>query len=72
MKSSQSNFNLRSPDAYLVRSYLITTVPSKMELNWDFNMTNATLKWFCPNCGCTATLAGMYGVVRNLCWDHTR
>ena len=26
MKSSQSNFNLRSPDAYLVRSYLITTV----------------------------------------------
>ena len=44
---------------YLVRSYLITTVPSKMELNWDFNMTNATLKWFCPNCGCTATLAGM-------------
>ena len=34
-------------------------IPSKMELNWDFNMTNATLKWFCPNCGCTATLAGM-------------
>ena len=26
MKSSQSNSNLRSPDAYLVRSYLITTV----------------------------------------------
>ena len=26
MKSSQSNFNLQSPDSYLVRSYLITTV----------------------------------------------
>ena len=26
MKSSQSNFNLRSPGSYLVRSYLITTV----------------------------------------------
>ena len=26
MKSSQSNFNLRSPSSYLVRSYLITTV----------------------------------------------
>ena len=29
MKLSQSNFNLRSPDCYLVRSYLITTVPKK-------------------------------------------
>ena len=27
MKSSQSNLNLRSPGSYLVRSYLITTVP---------------------------------------------
>ena len=26
MKSSQSNFNLRSPGSYLVCSYLITTV----------------------------------------------
>ena len=26
MKLSQSNFNLRSPDCYLVRSYLIATV----------------------------------------------
>ena len=26
IKSSQSNFNLRSPGSYLVRSYLITTV----------------------------------------------
>ena len=26
-------------------------IPSKMELNWDFNMTNTTLRWFCPNCG---------------------
>ena len=26
MKSSQSNSNLQSPDSYLVRSYLITTV----------------------------------------------
>ena len=29
MKSSQSNFNLRSPGSYLVRSYLITTVHTK-------------------------------------------
>ena len=27
MKLSQSNFNLWSPDCYLVRSYLIATVP---------------------------------------------
>ena len=27
MKSSQSNFVLRSPSSYLVRSYLIATVP---------------------------------------------
>jgi hypothetical protein len=26
MKSSQSNFNLRSPGSYLARSYLIATV----------------------------------------------
>ena len=26
MKSSQSNFNLRSPGSYLIRTYLITTV----------------------------------------------
>ena len=30
MKSSQSNFNLRSPSSYLVRSYLITTVQLMM------------------------------------------
>ena len=30
MKLSQSNFNLRSPDCYLVRSYLIATVPKLM------------------------------------------
>ena len=29
MKLSQSNFNLRSPDCYLVSSYLITTVHRK-------------------------------------------
>ena len=29
MKSSQSNFNLRSPGSHLVRSYLITTVKAK-------------------------------------------
>ena len=28
MKSSQSNFNLRSPSSYLARSYLIATVQS--------------------------------------------
>ena len=31
MKSSQSNFNLRSPGSYLVHSYLITTV---FESSW--------------------------------------
>ena len=30
MKSSQSNFDLRSPGSYLVRSYLITTVPKNL------------------------------------------
>ena len=34
MKSSQSNFDLRSPGSYLVRSYLITTVP-KSWIPWD-------------------------------------
>ena len=35
MKSSQSNFNLRSPGSYLVRSYLIATVSqnSKNKVN---------------------------------------
>ena len=31
MKSSQSNFDLRSPGSFLVRSYLITTVPNRPE-----------------------------------------
>ena len=30
MKSSQSNFELRSPGSYLVRSYLITTLRLEM------------------------------------------
>ena len=44
IKLSQSNFNLRSPGSYLVRSYLITTVssqfvcPSPKDL--DFNKKN--------------------------------
>ena len=38
MKSSQSNFNLRSPGSYLVRSYLITTVQgAHYELTYDVN-----------------------------------
>ena len=32
MKSSQSNFDLRSPSSYLVRSYLIATVKYLPEL----------------------------------------
>ena len=35
MKSSQSNFNLRSPSSYLVRSYLITTVRHVVNFNQD-------------------------------------
>ena len=34
MKSSQSNFNLRSPGSYLVRSYLITTVKTISYFFW--------------------------------------
>ena len=30
MKSSQSNFNLRSPGSYLARSYLIATALSQI------------------------------------------
>ena len=39
MKLSQSNFNLRSPDCYLVRSYLIATVQKNHEtsLNCEWN-----------------------------------
>ena len=32
MKLSQSNFDLRSPGSYLVRSYLITTVPTPFQM----------------------------------------
>ena len=38
MKSSQSNFNLRSPGSYLVRSYLITIV-SILIYNFQFQST---------------------------------
>ena len=31
MKSSQSNFDLRSPSSYLARSYLIATVQAVIE-----------------------------------------
>ena len=31
MKSSQSNFDLRSPSSYLARSYLIATVKIKLK-----------------------------------------
>ena len=37
MKSSQSNFNLRSPSSFLDRSYLITTVT--LENLFTFEMT---------------------------------
>ena len=33
MKSSQSNFNLRSPGSYLARSYLIATVNEQTRIN---------------------------------------
>ena len=47
MKSSQSNFNLRSPSSYLVRSYLIATV-RKM---WLFSITllYPTIDFTCLN-----------------------
>ena len=34
MKSSQSNFNLRSPGSYLIHSYLITTVNLNLGLGY--------------------------------------
>ena len=37
MKSSQSNFNLRLPCSYLVRSYLITTVTHDRTLDYTVN-----------------------------------
>ena len=33
MKSSQSNFNLRSPSSYLARCYLIATVKTQNSIN---------------------------------------
>ena len=59
MKSSQSNFNLRSPGSYLIRSYLITTVnqniyyianflEEKINFQLDLKKMNAvTLRVFC-------------------------
>ena len=47
MKSSQSNFNLRSPDAYLVCSYLITTVRNQVSKT-DFSKIFHFLK-LCSN-----------------------
>ena len=35
MKLSQSNFNIRSPDCYLVRNYLIATVANCHEFKPD-------------------------------------
>ena len=46
MKSSQSNFNLRSPGSYLVRSYLITTVP-KVALTKELVYIFWTIFWGC-------------------------
>ena len=45
MKSSQSNFNLRSPRSYLARSYLIATVHTKIEkisnkIIWNSNQAS--------------------------------
>ena len=45
MKSSQSNFNLRSPVSYLARSYLIATVHTKKEkisnkIIWNSNQAS--------------------------------
>ena len=37
MKSSQSNFNLRSPSSYLARSYVIATV-TKIESSLDYTV----------------------------------
>ena len=49
MKLSQSNFNLRSPDSDLVRSYLIATVT-----NFKESSTNYKFQFLYPNYDSTA------------------
>ena len=44
MKLSQSNFNLRSPDSYLVCSYLIATVIRKVTGKKSRAVKNPTSK----------------------------
>ena len=46
MKLSQSNFNLRSPDCYLVRSYLIATVQIRIEDEKHFKLWLPDRFWF--------------------------
>ena len=48
MKLSQSNFNLRSPDCYLVRSYLIATVPEQ-HITTCLNLGAKKIPYQCEN-----------------------
>jgi len=44
MKSSQSNFDLRSPSSYLARSYLIATVKKSLKKAINQNLKCLTQK----------------------------
>ena len=60
MKSSQSNFNLRSPGSYLVRSYLITTVKPNFCEQVFFSPKEISQIWF-NVCACQNLLKSNYG-----------
>ena len=45
MKSSQSNFNLRSPSSYLGRSYLITTVGTIAQVALQVQFEPSKVSW---------------------------
>ena len=72
MKSSQSNFNLRSPGSYLARSYLIATVKrviclSQLELHHVIHESTAN-NWY----RCRAPLQRMcsYHFTVSVCIDR--
>ena len=44
MKSSQSNFNLWSPDAYLVRSSIIATVIQQLQFSYYAPIKTSKIK----------------------------
>ena len=63
MKLSQSNFNLRSPDCYLVHSYLITTVTSNFKWKIFSNFVAfSEYPTFTPNNTCLKICNTVYDI----------